>query len=71
MLVVSALQAVRLALGVMNDLRRRRTTKPLDEQQSQLGRQAPEISAGSLGARVHRPGCRLASVVSFRAELGT
>jgi hypothetical protein len=33
-LVVCALQTVRLALGVMNDLRRRRTTKQPDEQQS-------------------------------------
>jgi hypothetical protein len=34
-LVVCALQAVHLALGVMKDLRRRRTTtKPSDEQQS-------------------------------------
>jgi hypothetical protein len=33
-LVVTALRAVRLAIGVMNDLRRRRTSKPSDEQQS-------------------------------------
>jgi hypothetical protein len=33
-LVVCALQAVRLALGVIDDLRRRRTTKPPDGSQS-------------------------------------